>query len=165
MGVNPYKPISIYLFLFRLSRKGACRLHSHTHRLLILFTTTTSFFFFLLHPRVCSPTRDQTHVPCWKHGMLTTGPSGKSLSLLLDVCTCVLNNVRLSETPMDCSPRGSSVHEILQARILGWLPFPPTEDLLNLGIEPKFPAWQADSSPAEPSGKPYSLMVPQNSRI
>ena len=26
--------------------------------------------------------------------------------------------------PMDCSPPGSSVHGILQARILEWLPFP-----------------------------------------
>ena len=66
---------------------------------------------------------------------------------------------------MDCSPWGSSVHEILQARILEWLPFPPTEALLDLEIELKFPALQADSLPAEPSGKPYFLMVPQNSRI
>ena len=27
--------------------------------------------------------------------------------------------------PMDSSPPGSSVHEILQARILEWVPFPP----------------------------------------
>ena len=26
--------------------------------------------------------------------------------------------------PMDCSPSGSSVHGILQARILGWLAIP-----------------------------------------
>ena len=25
--------------------------------------------------------------------------------------------------PMDCSPPGSSVHEIIQARILEWIPF------------------------------------------
>ena len=32
-----------------------------------------------------------------------------------------LSRVRLFETPMDCSLPGSSVHEILQARILGWV--------------------------------------------
>ena len=36
--------------------------------------------------------------------------------------------------PMDCCPLGSSVHRILQARILEWLPFPPPGDLPNPGI-------------------------------
>ena len=39
---------------------------------------------------------------------------------------------------MDCSLAGSSVHEILQARILE-LPFPPPEDLSYLGIKPQSP--------------------------
>ena len=35
---------------------------------------------------------------------------------LVDVCVCsVMSN------PMDCSPPGSSVHGILQARILEWV--------------------------------------------
>ena len=43
---------------------------------------------------------------------------------------------------MDCSPLGSSVHGIFQARILGWLPFPPGDlpppgNLPDPGIEPK----------------------------
>ena len=38
--------------------------------------------------------------------------------------------------PMDCSPPGSSVHGILQARILKWMPCPPPWDLPNLGTEP-----------------------------
>ena len=37
---------------------------------------------------------------------------------------------------MICSPPGSSVHGILQARILEWLPCPPPGDFPNLGIEP-----------------------------
>ena len=37
--------------------------------------------------------------------------------------------------PMDCSPPGSSVHGILQARILEWV-CPPPGDLPNPGIEP-----------------------------
>ena len=46
---------------------------------------------------------------------------------------------------MDCSPPGSSVHGILQARVLEWLPCPPPGDLPDPGIKPGSPAWQADS--------------------
>ena len=55
--------------------------------------------------------------------------------------------------PVDCSPPGSSVHEILQARTLEWLPFPSPGDLPNPGIKPKSPALQADSLPPELPGK------------
>ena len=37
--------------------------------------------------------------------------------------------------PMDCSPPGSSVHGILQARILEWVAMPSSRDLSNPGIE------------------------------
>ena len=56
--------------------------------------------------------------------------------------------------PMDCSPPGSSVHGILQARILEWLPFPSPVDLPNTRIEPRSPALQTDSLPSEPSRNP-----------
>ena len=45
---------------------------------------------------------------------------------------------------MDCSPPGSSVHGILQARILEWLPFPSPGDLPDPGVESGSPALQAD---------------------
>ena len=51
--------------------------------------------------------------------------------------------------PIDCSPPGSSVHGILQARILEWVAMPPPGDLPNTGIEPRSPALQMDSLPAE----------------
>ena len=54
--------------------------------------------------------------------------------------------------PMDCSLPGSSVHGILQARILEWLPFLSPGDLPDPGIEPASPALQADSLPSEPLG-------------
>ena len=38
--------------------------------------------------------------------------------------------------PMDWSPPGSSVHGILQRRILEWVAFPPPGSLLHPGIEP-----------------------------
>ena len=47
--------------------------------------------------------------------------------------------------PMDCSPPDSSVHGILQARIVEWLPVPSPADLPNPGIEPVSPALQTDS--------------------
>ena len=40
---------------------------------------------------------------------------------------------------MDCSPPGSSVHGILQARTLEWLPFPSPGDLLDPGMETACP--------------------------
>ena len=48
--------------------------------------------------------------------------------------------------PTDCSPAGS-VHGILQARTLEWLPCPPSGYLPNPGIEPTSPALQVDSLP------------------
>ena len=40
----------------------------------------------------------------------------------------------------------------------GW-PFPSPGDLLGPGLEPRFPALQADSLPAEPPGKPKNTGV------
>ena len=56
--------------------------------------------------------------------------------------------------PIDCSPSGSSVHGILQARILEWvkLPFPSPGDLPDPGIEARSPTLQADTLPSEPPG-------------
>ena len=54
--------------------------------------------------------------------------------------------------PMDCSLPGSSVHGILQARILGW-PFPSPGDFSDPGIKPVSPALQAYSLPSEQPGK------------
>ena len=50
---------------------------------------------------------------------------------------------------MDYSPPGSSVHGILQARVLEWVAFPPPGDLPDPGTElesPAFPSLQVDSS-------------------
>ena len=55
---------------------------------------------------------------------------------------------------MNCSPPGSSVHGILQARILKWAEVASPGDLPNPGIKPKSPAWQADSLPLIQQGSP-----------
>jgi len=46
-----------------------------------------------------------------------------------------------------------TVHGILQARILKWVAFPFSRDLPNSEIEPRSPAFQADSLPVEPHTK------------
>ena len=47
---------------------------------------------------------------------------------------------------------GYTVRGILQARILERIVFPSPGDVPNPGIEPRSPALQADSLPAEPQG-------------
>ena len=44
-------------------------------------------------------------------------------------------------------------HGILQARILEWVAFPFSRGSFQPGIEPRSPALQADSLPAESQGK------------
>ena len=56
--------------------------------------------------------------------------------------------------PLDCSPPGSSVHGILQARYWSGLPFPSPGDLPDPGIEPASPALAGKFFTTEPSRKP-----------
>ena len=60
--------------------------------------------------------------------------------------------------PMDCTPPGSSVHGILQARILECVAMPSSRDLLKPGIRTclglRLLQWQAGSFPLVPPGKP-----------
>ena len=55
--------------------------------------------------------------------------------------------------PIDCSLSGSSVHGILQERILEWVAMPFPGDLPDPGIEPGSPALLADSLLSESPGK------------
>ena len=54
-----------------------------------------------------------------------------------------------------CDPMESTGHGILQARILEWCGenFPSPGDLPNPGTEPRSPALQVDSLPAESKGE------------
>ena len=58
---------------------------------------------------------------------------------------------------MDCSPPGSSVHGILQARYWSGLLLPSPGDIPDLEIKPRFPTLQADSLLSEPPGKLYVM--------
>ena len=65
--------------------------------------------------------------------------------------------------PMDCSPPGSSVHGILQARRLEWVAISSSRDLPNAGIEHmslRSPALAGRFFTPEPPGKPTSALNP-----
>ena len=55
---------------------------------------------------------------------------------------------------MDCSPSGSSVHGILQARILEWVTTPFSRGSSRYRDQTQSHALQADSLASEPPGKP-----------
>ena len=56
--------------------------------------------------------------------------------------------------PMDHGPPGSSVHGILQARILEWVAILFSRRIFpTQGIEPESPPLQVDPLPSEPSGE------------
>ena len=75
----------------------------------------------------------------------------------ISLCVCVsqsLSCVRLFVTLWTvCSPPGSSVRGILQARMLEWVAISFSRNLPDPGIEPGSPALQAGS------GKPLNLFM------
>ena len=76
------------------------------------------------------------------------------ISKIKKISNCVSRSVMSDSEPMDCSPPGSSLHGIPQARILEWaaIPFSPG-DLPDPGIEPGSPALQAHYLLSESPGK------------
>ena len=94
----------------------------------------------------------------WRQSLLR-GNEGNMRS-----CACVLKSFQLHPTlcnPMDCSLPGSSVHGILQTRILEWVAisssrgsFQPRDSNLHLLC---LLHWQAGSLPLVPGGKPMKL--------
>ena len=90
---------------------------------------------------------------------LLSEPPGKPS---LVVCVLVTQLCLTLCNPIDCSLQGSSVHGILQARILEWvgLPFPPPGHLPDPGIEPESlasPALTGRFSATAPPGKPIFI--------
>ena len=89
--------------------------------------------------------------PCWRIWIFHKGMRGSfmvfkqvswgcsKVKVLVAQCCLTLCN------PMDPSPPGSSVHGLLQARILEWVAIPSPGDLPHPGIEPRSPTLQADS--------------------
>ena len=120
----------------------------------IAVTSINKSYFFLLH-------RIQGSVPLGESVRLSKLPwtglevrrrirsePARELTLVK-----LLSPVRLCD-PMDCSPPGSSLHGILQARVLEWVAIPFSRGSSDPGIEPGSPALQADALTSEPPGKP-----------
>ena len=74
----------------------------------------------------------------------TTVPPGKPY----------LSEVEVAQSRLTlCDPMDYTVHGVLQARILQWVSFPFSRGSSQLRFEPRSPALQTDSLPAELSGK------------
>ena len=74
--------------------------------------------------------------------------------------SCVSPSVALCD-PMDCSPPGSSVHGISQARTLEWFAISFSRIFPNQGWNLALPHCREDSLPSEPPGKPWQFQFPQ----
>ena len=81
-----------------------------------------------------------------------TKDSQGTVCLVAQVCLTLCNT-------MDCSPPGSSVHGILQAKTLEWVAMPSPRRSSHPGIKPRSLALQAGSLPSEPAGKPKNTGV------
>ena len=86
--------------------------------------------------------RPAPHTHCCPHPHLKGGPVGSSSRKSpRGFSVLVAKSCQTLCVPMDCSPPGSSVYGILQARILEWVAISSSkgsskeEDLLNLGIK------------------------------
>ena len=93
----------------------------------------------------------------WTCGHSGEGEGRMQSEIWLDIntlCVLVAQSWLTLCNPMDCSPPGSSVHGILQARTLEWVAMPFSRGSFQPGIKLGSPALQADSLSSEPWGKP-----------
>ena len=67
--------------------------------------------------------------------------------MLVSVRVCVCQLCLTLPNPLDCSPSGSSIHGISQARTLEWVAISSSRESSPGAIKPSSPALQADSLP------------------
>ena len=77
--------------------------------------------------------------------LVSKSVSGESLSESLVKWSEVVQSCPALWDPMDCSLPGSSLHGILQARVLEWVAISSSRELPNSGIKPGSFAFQADA--------------------
>ena len=109
--------------------------------------------------RGSSRPRDRTQVCCTGGQLLYHSTTAKSLQLCPTLCH-----------PLDCSPPGSSVHGISQARILEWVAMPSSKGSSpprNQTCVSCLQHWQAGSlplvPPAEKAVAPTPVLLPGKS--
>ena len=71
-------------------------------------------------------------------------------------CAYSLSCVRLFATPWAVACQAPLSMGFSRKEYWSGLPCPPPGDLPNPGVEPRSPALQADSLPAEPPGEPIN---------
>ena len=111
--------------------------------------------------------KEQNNASCSNmHGsiemIMLTEVSQRKTNITYCLCACVLSHFQSCSTlwdPMDYSPPGSSVHGILQAKILAWVTMPSLQGIFpTQGSNPRLLHllhWQAGSLPLAPHGKPH----------
>ena len=73
------------------------------------------------------------------------------------MCAKLLQSCLTLCSPVDCTPPGSSVPGIFQAKYWSGLPFPTAEDLPNSGIKAASPALAGRFFTPAPPGKPRAF--------
>ena len=97
--------------------------------LLLDFLAKIRYFLKELHSfayLLCSNLSHPNSLACWLYHWLLFKKCCVS-----SLCVCCVSVTQLCLTlcsPMDCSPPGSSVHGILQARILRWVAMPSSRE-------------------------------------
>ena len=99
------------------------------------------------------------HTQWYAGKCLTTSSLKKKEAKICRHYCCLFTQLCLALCdPMDCSRPGSSVHGILQARIVEWVAISFSRDLPDPGIKPMSPALQVYSLPSEP---PRNRLTPR----
>ena len=108
------------------------------------------------HAHIYSNTHTHIFIPISQLSTLLIGLAAQKLSNVKKVKVLAAQLCLTLCDPMDCSPPGSSVHGILQARILEWVDIP-----FSRGSPWPMRTWvsalQEDSLPSKPLGKPPIL--------
>ena len=130
-------------------------------------------YLTLCNPMDCSPTRllcpwdspdKNIWVDCIPFSRGFSWPRDQTLGLLycrqIPYRLSYREVIKVAQSCLSlCSPMDCTIHEILQARILGWVAILSSRGSSQPGIEPRSPTLQADSLAAEPQGKPKNTGV------
>ena len=109
-----------------------------------------------------APFHGDSAAPCWARSCNKQKqlPYSAHSAGTRDAIQCLVTQLRLTLCdPVDCSPPASSVHGILQARILEWVAMPSSRGSSQPRVEPRSLAVQEDSLPSEPPGNPKNTRV------
>ena len=110
-------------------------------------------------PFVCDDACSQIMTANKWHNLFICLEFGKYLMECINNKLLVTQQCSTLCDPTDCSPPGSSDLGILQARILEWVPIPFSRGSSQPRGQTGSPAWQADSLPSEPLGKPQQSIT------